>query len=103
MRIVPRDSGIVFGVAPWLIPSYPLSAQVMTVVKQLVYDDVTICATIHSPTSYCFSLFDKLMMLVRGQVVYFGKGGSAGGAGEGLWWGGCSYLTGWPIRHTFLF
>ena len=53
----------------------------MTVVKQLVYDDVTICATIHSPTSYCFSLFDKLMMLVRGQVVYFGKGGSARGGG----------------------
>jgi hypothetical protein len=26
----------------------------------------------HSPTSYCFSLFDNLMMLVRGHVVYFG-------------------------------
>lgn len=27
----------------------------------------------HSPTSYCFSLFDRLMMLVRGHVVYFGS------------------------------
>ena len=62
-------------------PRSPL--QVMAVVKQLVYGDVTICATIHSPTSCCFSLFDKLMMLVRGQVVYFGKGGSAMGGGRG--------------------
>ena len=53
----------------------------MTMVKQLVHDGVTICATIHSPTSYCFSLFDKLMMLVRGQIVYFGKQGGCEGGG----------------------
>mmetsp|Transcript_15663 Transcript_15663/g.27086 ORF Transcript_15663/g.27086 Transcript_15663/m.27086 type:complete len:488 (-) Transcript_15663:808-2271(-) len=46
--------------------------EVMTVVKHLVADGTTICATIHSPTSYCFKLFDQLMMLVRGQVLYFG-------------------------------
>ena len=60
----------------------------MTVVKQLAHDDVTICATIHSPTSYCFSLFDKLMMLVRGQVVYFGQQG--GSAVMGWGWAGPS-------------
>ena len=32
-------------------------------------------ATIHSPTAYAFSLFDRLMMLVRGEVVYFGGNG----------------------------
>lgn len=48
------------------------SNEVMTVVKTLVDDGTTICATIHSPTSYCFNLFDRLLMLVRGEVVYFG-------------------------------
>jgi len=33
---------------------------------------VTIVATIHSPTAYAFSLFDSLMLLVRGRVVYCG-------------------------------
>ncbi|MEW5308615.1 MAG: hypothetical protein WDW38_000559 [Sanguina aurantia] len=51
------------------------SNEVMSVVKSLVKDGTTICATIHSPTSFCFSLFDKLMMMVRGRIVYFGKQG----------------------------
>ncbi|KAL6759459.1 P-loop containing nucleoside triphosphate hydrolase protein [Haematococcus lacustris] len=49
-----------------------ISNEVMTVVKQLVADGTTICATIHSPTSQCFNLFDRLIMLVKGKVVYFG-------------------------------
>jgi len=53
------------------------SNEVMTVVKQLVSDGITICATIHSPTPYAFSLFDRLIMLVRGEVVYFGDRGAA--------------------------
>ena len=44
----------------------------MTVVRALLQDGTTICATIHSPSQYCFSLFDSLIMLVRGRVVYFG-------------------------------
>jgi ABC-type multidrug transport system ATPase subunit len=48
----------------------------MTVVKGLVKDGVTIVATIHSPTAYAFSLFDSLMMLVRGRMVYFGPTGA---------------------------
>lgn len=51
--------------------------EVMTVVKGLIKDGTTICATIHSPTPYAFSLFDRLIMLVRGQVVYFGERGHA--------------------------
>lgn len=53
------------------------SNEVMTVVQGLAADGVTIVATIHSPTAYSFSLFDSLMMLVRGRVVYFGPTGNA--------------------------
>lgn len=48
----------------------------MTVVKSLVKTGMTICATIHSPTPYCFNLFDTLMILLRGNVVYFGENGA---------------------------
>lgn len=51
--------------------------EVMTVVKALVNDGTTICATIHSPSAYCFGLFDRVMMMVRGQVVYFGEQGES--------------------------
>ena len=37
---------------------------------------ITICSTIHSPTPYCFRLFDRMMILLRGQVVYFGERGA---------------------------
>lgn len=47
--------------------------EVMSVVKALAHEGTTICATIHSPSSFTFNLFDKLMMLVRGRVVYFGE------------------------------
>ena len=45
-------------------------------VKALVASGITICATIHSPTPYCFNLFDTLMILLRGHVVYFGENGA---------------------------
>ena len=51
------------------------SNEVMTVVKALAESGVTVCATIHSPTSYCFNLFDRLTMLVGGSLVYFGRKG----------------------------
>ena len=48
----------------------------MTVVKSLAQFGITICATIHSPTPYCFGLFDRMMLLLRGEVVYFGPNGA---------------------------
>ncbi|CAK0754674.1 hypothetical protein CVIRNUC_002316 [Coccomyxa viridis] len=51
--------------------------EVMTVVKKLTQMNLTVCATIHSPTPYCFNQFDRLMLLLRGQTVYFGPNGSA--------------------------
>ena len=50
--------------------------QVMTVVKSLAHSGITVCATIHSPTPYCFGLFDRMMLLLRGEVVYFGPNGA---------------------------
>ena len=47
--------------------------EVMQTVRELLGGGITVCATIHSPTSYAFGLFDSLMMLTRGKVVYFGK------------------------------
>ncbi len=49
--------------------------QVMTVVKSLATHGITVCATIHSPTPYCFNLFDRMLLLLRGQVAYFGPNG----------------------------
>ena len=49
--------------------------QVMTVVKKLTRMNLTVCATIHSPTPYCFNQFDRLHLLLRGQTVYFGPNG----------------------------
>ncbi|KAK9865323.1 hypothetical protein WJX84_007950 [Apatococcus fuscideae] len=49
--------------------------EVMKVVKGLVQNGITICATIHSPTPSTFRLFDRMMMLLRGQMVYNGPNG----------------------------
>ncbi|PNH11011.1 ATP-binding cassette sub-family G member 2 [Tetrabaena socialis] len=46
--------------------------EVMKAVQALARSGVTVVATIHSPTAFCLSLFDSLMMLVGGRVVYFG-------------------------------
>lgn len=48
------------------------SNEVMTYVQRLTSMGVTVCATIHSPSAYCFSLFQRMIMLVRGEVVFFG-------------------------------
>ncbi|GBF95049.1 P-loop containing nucleoside triphosphate hydrolase [Raphidocelis subcapitata] len=50
--------------------------EVVTLVKALTGDGVTVLATIHSPTAYTFSLFDSMMILLRGRVVYFGPNDS---------------------------
>lgn len=47
----------------------------MAFVKKFASDGVTVCATIHSPSPFAFSLFDKVLMLVRGEIVYFGDRG----------------------------
>ena len=54
--------------------------EVMSVVKSLTNHGITVCATIHSPTPYCFNLFDRVLLLLRGQVAFFGPNGAPGPA-----------------------
>ena len=44
-------------------------------VKGLMKTGMTICATIHSPTPFCFRLFDRMMILLRGHMAYAGPNG----------------------------
>ena len=41
----------------------------MTVVKSLAHLGITICATVHSPTPYCFDLFDRLVRTMNGVMA----------------------------------
>ena len=38
---------------------------------------ITICATIHCPPSHTFRLFATVLLLQRGNVIYFGCNGQA--------------------------
>ena len=49
----------------------------MEVVKGLVTSGITIAATIHSPTPRTFELFDRVLILQRGRIVYFGDNGES--------------------------
>eukprot|EP00890_Picochlorum_soloecismus_P003061 jgi/Picsp_1/3756/NSC_06591-R1_abc family transporter: multidrug len=49
------------------------SNEVISFVKSLAQRGITVCATIHSPTPFAFSQFDRLLVLLQGKVVYFGK------------------------------
>ena len=53
------------------------ASEVMEVVKGLVSSGITIAATIHTPTSRTFQLFDRVLILQRGRIVYFGDNGEA--------------------------
>ncbi len=49
--------------------------QVLKVLRKVANGGVTVVAAIHSPTSYAFQLFDDLIILIRGRVVYAGANG----------------------------
>ena len=49
----------------------------MTLLRTLANEGTSICATIHSPSAYAFKLFDSVMMMLRGEVVYFGPAGES--------------------------
>jgi len=48
------------------------SRDVINILKDLANRGFTIVITIHSPDSYIYDKFDRLLMLVNGQVQYFG-------------------------------
>ena len=45
---------------------------VMSRITQVAKDGQTVICTIHQPSPEIFSRFDKLVLLSRGQVLYFG-------------------------------
>eukprot|EP00890_Picochlorum_soloecismus_P004838 jgi/Picsp_1/5355/NSC_02716-R1_abc family transporter: multidrug len=53
-----------------------MALEMMSSVKSLAENGLTVCVTIHAPSSSIYNLFDKLMMLVDGKLVYFGLPGS---------------------------
>ncbi|CAL8472002.1 g11544 [Coccomyxa elongata] len=56
----------------------PCICSVMELVKALTktLNSITVCATIHSPSPQTFNLFDKVIILLRGRIVYFGDNGT---------------------------
>lgn len=47
--------------------------EIMRLVKGIANDNRTVIASIHSPTTFCFGLFDNLFLLSSGRLAYFGK------------------------------
>jgi energy-coupling factor transporter ATP-binding protein EcfA2 len=51
------------------------SNKVMDIVAGLARSGLTVCATVHSPTSHIYGLFDRLTMLAAGRVLWSGAAG----------------------------
>jgi ABC-type multidrug transport system ATPase subunit len=49
-----------------------ISLEVMAAVRNLANQNRTIICTIHQPSHQTFELFDTLLLLARGRVIYFG-------------------------------
>jgi ATP-binding cassette subfamily G (WHITE) protein 2 (SNQ2) len=53
------------------------SFELMSAVKNLSVQNRTILSTIHQPSSITFELFDKLILLAKGCLIYFGNAADA--------------------------
>jgi len=51
--------------------------EIMKLMKEIADDNRTVIASIHSPTAFCFSLFDNLLLLASGNVAFCGKASEA--------------------------
>ena len=49
----------------------------MSVIRDITNRGRTTIATIHQPSTDVFNLFDKLLLLVRGNIVYLGDANQA--------------------------
>jgi ABC-type multidrug transport system ATPase subunit len=47
--------------------------EIMRLVRDIANDNRTVIASIHSPTTFCFGLFDNLFLLSSGRLAYFGR------------------------------
>lgn len=53
------------------------SDQIIRIIRNLCLEQkVAVCSTIHTPTNYCFSQFDRLMLMAQGRIIYFGANGA---------------------------
>ncbi|GAB4821434.1 hypothetical protein N2152v2_008480 [Parachlorella kessleri] len=52
-----------------------MANEVIRVVKNLAGMGITLVSSIHSPTPFCFNQFDRVLLLLRGSVIYFGPNG----------------------------
>ena len=48
------------------------SLEVLNVIRKLVQQNHTVISSMHQPSSAMFSLFDKIILLAEGRIVYFG-------------------------------
>lgn len=51
--------------------------EVMSVVASLAREGTTVATSIHGPSAACFDLFDQLLVLLNGRLVYLGASGDA--------------------------
>lgn len=49
-----------------------ISFEVMESVRSITDQNRTVCATIHQPSPETFGLFDQILLMAKGKVVYFG-------------------------------
>jgi len=49
----------------------------MTLLRELAEGNRTIMCSIHQPSSDIFALFDQVMLLATGRIVYFGPAAAA--------------------------
>ena len=42
-------------------------------------DSITVCASMTAPTPFTFRLFEKVLLLMRGRIAYFGNNGGSRG------------------------
>jgi ABC-type multidrug transport system ATPase subunit len=45
--------------------------------RLLALDGIAVCGTVHSPSPDTFALFDRILVLQKGRVVYFGPNGGS--------------------------
>lgn len=50
-----------------------ISLEVMSAVRNLANQNRTVICTIHQPSDQTFALFDVLLLLAKGRVIYFGR------------------------------
>lgn len=60
--------------------------ELMSFIKLLVVQrGITVATTIHQPSNAIFSVFDRLMLVLRGRIVFFGEVSSLEGAFDDLY------------------